>query len=204
MKRRIQSLLLLLLALPLVAQAVDEAAERARIAAERKQADERFAADEKACWRRFAVNDCIAEAKGRQRATLGGLRRQEIHLNDIERKRRAAERQGQIDERQSPENQEREAQQRAQASQEQQQREARAAEKVVRRRQKEAEAQAAAEAAQRPKQPRSGPTIPASEAAANRRDFEKRLADAHERKVKAAQRQAERKKPPAQPLPVPP
>jgi hypothetical protein len=194
MKRRIQSLLLLLLALPLVAQAVDEAAERARIAAERKQADERFAADEKACWRRFAVNDCIAEAKGRQRATLGGLRRQEIHLNDIERKRRAAERQGQIDERQSPENQEREAQQR----------EARAAEKVVRRRQKEAEAQAAAEAAQRPKQPRSGPTIPASEAAANRRDFEKRLADAHERKVKAAQRQAERKKPPAQPLPVPP
>jgi hypothetical protein len=204
MKRRIQSLLLLLLALPLVAQAVDEAAERARIAAERKQADERFAADEKACWRRFAVNDCIAEAKGRQRATLGGLRRQEIHLNDIERKRRAAERQRQIDERQSPENQEREAQQRAQASQEQQQREARAAEKVVRRRQKEAEAQAAAEAAQRPKQPRSGPTIPASEAAANRRDFEKRLADAHERKVKAAQRQAERKKPPAQPLPVPP
>nr|WP_145546021.1 hypothetical protein [Variovorax boronicumulans] len=68
------------------------ASERARIASERAAIATRFAAEERACHQRFAVNDCLNRNRAWQREALGALRRQEILINDSERQRRAAER----------------------------------------------------------------------------------------------------------------
>lgn len=65
---------------------------RARIAAEREQLQLRFAQQERACYQRFAVNDCLREARGQQREALAQLRRQEIALNAEARQRREIER----------------------------------------------------------------------------------------------------------------
>lgn len=68
------------------------AAERARISSERAAIATRFAAEERACHQRFAVNDCLNRNLAWQREAMGALRRQEVLLNDGERQRRAAER----------------------------------------------------------------------------------------------------------------
>jgi colicin import membrane protein len=92
-----------LLALPLLggAQQSPEAAELARINAQRERAEAEYAAQEKACYSRFAVNDCIETARKRRRDALADLRRQEVALNDAERRRRAAERLRDIEARQA-------------------------------------------------------------------------------------------------------
>ena len=66
--------------------------ERERVTRERGTAQQRYQDDELACWHRFAVNDCLRDAKQQRRATLDGLRQQEIGLNALERERRTAER----------------------------------------------------------------------------------------------------------------
>lgn len=89
--------LLALLPLGAQAQQVDPSlpsgasAERARIEADRAKAQALFEKDEANCYQRFAVNDCLREVRVRRRATLEELRRQEIVLNDADRKKRAAE-----------------------------------------------------------------------------------------------------------------
>src|SRR6476620_10558901 len=87
---------LLLFSLSAVAWGADEskeaAAERARIAAERARAETTFQAEQKACYSRFSVSGCIDDARDRRNALLGDLRRQEIVLNDAQRKARAADR----------------------------------------------------------------------------------------------------------------
>ena len=67
------------------------AAEHERIRQERDREQAQFAVLEKQCYTRFAVNDCLIEVRARRREVLGDLRRQEISLNDAQRKRRAAE-----------------------------------------------------------------------------------------------------------------
>lgn len=202
MKRLSFLLLALLPALPLGAQELDTSAERARIEAQRADVDARFAAEENACRGRFAVNDCTATAKARQRDALAELRRQEIHLNAMDRKRRAAERQRAVDERQSAERHALAARRRAEALQEQEQREARAAAKAASKLQADAHAQENKSKAQG-KQARPSGTSP-EEAEARRLAHDKRLAEAREHRAKSQKRLAERDKPPAQPLPVPP
>ncbi|MDO5626464.1 MAG: hypothetical protein Q4G71_17480 [Pseudomonadota bacterium] len=68
------------------------ATERARIARERSAAEQRFDTAEKACWRRFAVNDCVKRARAERRATTDALRQQDLALNAHERQRRTDER----------------------------------------------------------------------------------------------------------------
>ena len=65
--------------------------EHARIRQSRATEQAGFAVLEAQCYRRFAVNDCLIDVRARRRDVLGDLRRQEISLNDAERKRRAAE-----------------------------------------------------------------------------------------------------------------
>lgn len=72
-------------------------AERARIAAARQVADQRMALDEAACHRKFAVNDCLSVARSQRRETLADLRRQEVALNDGQRRQAAAMRQERMD-----------------------------------------------------------------------------------------------------------
>lgn len=67
------------------------AAEHARIDAERQRIEKRFAEEEAACFQKFAVNDCRDASRARRRVDMADLRRQEIALNDAERKRKGAE-----------------------------------------------------------------------------------------------------------------
>ena len=92
-------------------------AERSRIAAERSQAEARFAAQEVACYQIFAVSDCLKAAKSQRRERLSDLRRQDLTLNEAERKRRASDRVSGIDERNSAQSQQEAAAQRAESVQ---------------------------------------------------------------------------------------
>jgi colicin import membrane protein len=118
--------------------------QRARIAVERQRAEALFREQEKACYARFAVNDCLAAAKAHRRQVLADLRRQEVSLNDAQRKRRAAEHLRAVEERSSPEKLQQQAEQRARSLAERQEREAAAARKAADRAARESAAPAKA------------------------------------------------------------
>jgi colicin import membrane protein len=211
-----------LLALALLAsiahaqQVPDEAAERERLHSERSAADKRLAQAQKACRAKFAVNDCMNDARREYNATVGELKRQERILDDAQRKQRAAARQKEIDERHSPEHQQQEAAKRAKALADQQERDARAAEKAAKRSADEAEHAKRAPQVRTPRgepgpqgSPRD-PHAPAAhgptpeEAAKNRAEYEQRLQEAEKHKAEVAARNAQRKKPASADLPPPP
>lgn len=73
--------------------------QRERINLARARYDTQFRAQEIACYQRFAVNDCLAENRRIEREVMADLRRQEILLNDAQRKRRAAQQLLRTDER---------------------------------------------------------------------------------------------------------
>ena len=71
----------------------------ARIAAERQQLQQALQAVEladlerkRACWQRFAVNDCLREVRRQRYAALDPLRARELELNALERAWRTPER----------------------------------------------------------------------------------------------------------------
>ena len=76
--------------------------ERDRVAQQREAAQQRYHDDELACWRRFAVNDCLSEAKQQRRGTLDALRQQELQLNALEREQRSAARLRAIEQKAAP------------------------------------------------------------------------------------------------------
>jgi colicin import membrane protein len=184
------------------------AAQRARIAGERKDAEAAFAARQKQCYLKFAVNDCVRAAKSQRREKLADLRRQEISLNDAERKRKAAERSGALEERSSPGKLEAEAQRRAKAAAQENDRKARAAEKATRRASEEVpaakpgERRKGAEEAARNKA--EAQERKASEAASNAIRYRQRLSDAQAHKEGVEKQLSDKKDPPAKPLPTPP
>ena len=88
-------LLCALVAGPALAQPATEApvagrgTEQARIAAERTRLEAGFKAEEAACYRRFQVNACLEEIRPRRAEVMAELRRQEISINEAERKAKA-------------------------------------------------------------------------------------------------------------------
>ena len=70
---------------------LQDRAERERIAQTRANHDAISALQEAQCYSRFAVNDCLIKIRTHRREVLGDLRRQEIALNDMLRKRRGAD-----------------------------------------------------------------------------------------------------------------
>ncbi|HTH80725.1 MAG TPA: hypothetical protein VL593_17260 [Ramlibacter sp.] len=188
-----------------VAYAQDDAsvaAERARLKDAREKVEAQYVAEEKACYGKFAVNDCLAKARAKRRETLGDLRRQEIALNDAERKRKAAERQRSIEERNT---QQRERDSAGQQSQSQQDRALHANERAASR---AAQAASAPErAAEREKQVREKEAqMKASarqreqDAATAAKEHDKRVVEAKEHADKLKEREAQRTKPPASAL----
>jgi colicin import membrane protein len=206
---------LALAAVAVHAQAPDEAAERARIRQEQEAADKRFKEAEKTCRAKFAVNDCIAEARRERNAVVTELKRQERILNDEERTRKAAQRQKEIDERSSPERQQEAARKRAKAAEEQEERDARAAEKAAKHAADEAEHAKRAPRVKTPKGdtgPQGSPREPKAakshglspeEAAKNKAEHEQRVQDAERHKAEVAARNAKRTKPASADLPPP-
>lgn len=193
------------------AQPQDEVkAERARISEERGRVEARFAAEEKACYAKFGVNDCLQEARTRRREVLADLRRQEVSLNDADRRRRGAERLNDLEKRSSAARQEQAAARQAKALDDQKEREQRQADKAAKRQQAGAPDPADPAAAGRTTDRRARPlrnqpkaTTPL-DTQANAQAFEERRVEAQERKAKAEKKLAERTKPAAKPLPLPP
>jgi colicin import membrane protein len=184
-----------------------DAAIRSRIGAERKQVEAQFSAEEKACYNKFAVNDCLARAKSKRREAIAELKRQEVALDDAQRKRAAAERMRSIEEKSRPQSED--AARRAESAAEQQEREARAAEKRAERARTDASAPAIGAARTQETQRRQAEanaqrTRADKEAEENRKQYEQRQAEAEAHKAALNKRQAERNKPAASALPLPP
>jgi hypothetical protein len=150
------------------------------------------------------VTDCLNAAKAQRRAGLADLRRQEVSLNDAERKRKGSERVRDIEERATPkreaglpavggtpqsDRQIRSAQTAAERASSDASRPAKAAERTGQVEHKKADAARAGKAAQERQ---------------NLKAYEQRQSEAEERKAALDKRLAEQNKPPAKSLPVPP
>lgn len=61
---------------------------RSRIEAERLSAGVEFDSQVARCYGRFAVNDCIAQSRTKQRATLDALRHRELAINKAAREKK--------------------------------------------------------------------------------------------------------------------
>ena len=83
---------------PVQTQEVAQAAQaerdmvRARIVGERQAVQQRLSQQEKACYQRFAVEDCLREVRTQGRKEDNALRLQEQKINDIERREKSAAR----------------------------------------------------------------------------------------------------------------
>jgi colicin import membrane protein len=165
---------------PAAVHALDAPAERTRIEAERRQVAQRFAAQEKACYGKFGVTDCIDAARKTRREALADLRRQEVALNDAERKDRAARRLRELEQRRRDE---------SAASP--------PAEARVPRPLPEARIRERAPAEPKP------PAITPQKAAENRKAYEQRVKEAEEHRQRAQARAAQRRKQPASELAAP-
>jgi colicin import membrane protein len=166
-------------------------AERARLKAQRNKVEAEFTAQEKACYGKFAVTDCLEAARAKRRDAIGDLRRQEIALNDVQRKRNAAERRHSIDEKNALQREREEGvQPKAQPAQPPQ-RALHSTERKARDKEAAQKRQAEIDAAKHKRD---------AEAAKNAREHEEKLLQAREREERVKKREAERKKPPASSL----
>jgi colicin import membrane protein len=76
----------------------DPAAQRERIATQRRAADANFEAARRDCEQRFQVTSCLDQARASHRAALDTLRLEQLRLDDQQRRQRATERQRELDE----------------------------------------------------------------------------------------------------------
>ncbi len=93
-------------------------AQRAAISAERAGLEAGFLAQDAVCYKKFAVNNCLADVNARRRESMASLRRREIELNDEERKIKGAEQLNRTEEKSSPEKQQDAVERSAKASEE--------------------------------------------------------------------------------------
>lgn len=179
----------------------DDTAVRARIARDRAETNARYASQEAACYQKFAVNDCLENARQLRRQSLGVLSREEIGLNEARRRRASAARQQTLAEKS-----------RADAERQAENRQGRAqppdsprSQSLIRRdtaRSAEATAPAPLPASSSKAQ-RNKPSRTALEAADAERRFAAKQKEAAKHREALAKKQAQRTKPPAAPLPVP-
>lgn len=97
--------------------------EHRLIQEERSRAEAQYKVEEAACYRRFAVADCIRQLRVQRRDVFDKLRRREVVFNDAERKRKAMEILEQIKDKSSPQRIEEGALRRREALEAQQERE---------------------------------------------------------------------------------
>lgn len=181
--------------------------ERERIAEQRKAVESRHAQEQSQCYQRFAVNDCLQDSRARRREELADLRRQEISLNDAERKRKGAEQTQKVEQKASLQKQEQAQRQREKAVGGQERRQQDADSQAARRQQQQDDAPAnAARRASREQQrsqEEAARNAKAAQAEANAQGHARRLQEAEEYRAKRAAARAKKTKPPAQPLPPP-
>lgn len=110
---RALTLLLLMVCLPVASEpltatedtAARIAAERQRLERQRQAIEQDDLSRQRDCWQRFAVNDCLREARRLRHAALDPLRALELDLNAQERAWRTQQRDQRLREKSaSPEN----------------------------------------------------------------------------------------------------
>jgi hypothetical protein len=62
--------------------------ERSLIDAERRQSEAEFGEQVMLCYAKFAVNDCLAQARRKQRLVLNTLRQREVALSNVAREQK--------------------------------------------------------------------------------------------------------------------
>ncbi|WP_309683987.1 hypothetical protein [Polaromonas sp.] len=189
------------------AQTATMEAERNRISADRARLEAGFLAEDAACYKRFFVNNCLAEVNVRRRETMADLRRQEISLNDEERKIKGAEQIRKIEEKSLPERQQEAAASRSQALQDSQTR--------LDREKKAQEDRAAAQSREKANSQASADRLKSHQAktqarqaaqvgdAEEARKFNARQKEAQQRRAQHESERLKRMKPPAKSLPLP-
>lgn len=214
MNKLLLSLLIALATVPAWAQSTaatgrtDVEAERSRLTAERAEVDKAFNDQRGVCFKRFAVEECLAESRRKKRTALDNIKRQEALLNDAERKRRAGAALNRLDEKTSAERAADATAQREKAAKDQQERDQRAAAHSTSR--ADTKAQEAEKVRQYQSKQRAHADHLAQQASrraeapaeASRQAEKVRKAEAHRAEVE--KKNAERTKPRSAPLPPPP
>ena len=96
--------------------------QRMAISTERSRLEAGFLSEDAACYKKFAVNSCLGKVNSRRREVMLDLRRQEIFLNDEERRIKGEKQIRKTQEKASPENQQQAADKRAKVVEESQRR----------------------------------------------------------------------------------
>jgi small-conductance mechanosensitive channel len=97
MKAALKGLILLFACAGAWAQPADDVPgeirqQRERLSQERSQINQAHELQAKACWQKFAVNDCLAAVRKSKRAQLDPIHQQELQLNAQERAWRTQQR----------------------------------------------------------------------------------------------------------------
>ena len=181
--------------------------ERARISAERVSLEAVFLTEDVACYKKFAVNNCLGKVNSRRREAFADLRRQEISLNDEERILKGAEQLRRTEEKSSPERQQEAASSRAKALEDAQSRLERDKNKQQERAAAPSKAKANSDASaaklrssQQKAQARSDKQAAAAEEA---KKFNDRQKESQARKAQHESERLKQVKPPAKSLPLP-
>jgi len=182
-------------------------AQRAVITAEYSRLQAGFLTEEAACYKKFAVNNCLGKVDIRRREAMAELRRQEILLNDEERRIKGQEQIRKIDEKSSPERKQQAADRRAKALEDYQQRLEREKDKPPARTTVPSNEKTGSTgnpekllAQQKKNQARAAQQAEAAEKA---KKFNERQKEARERRARHEADQLTRGKPAAKPLPLP-
>jgi colicin import membrane protein len=182
-------------------------AERARINAERARLEAGFLAEDAECYKKFAVNSCLGKVNERRREVMGDLRRQELLLNDEERRIRGADQVRKTEEKQSPEKLQEAADQRAKAVKDYESR--------LEREKKKAEDRAATKAGEQGNSEATAGRLKGSQeksqarkdkqgvAADEAKKFNDKQKEAEERRAQHEKDRLKQTKPPAKSLPLP-
>ncbi len=189
------------------AQRAAEDTERQRITRLRAAANTEFEAAKQACYQKFVVNSCIAKARAKLRSEVTDLKRQEVALNDADRKRRGAQQLQNTEAKTSPEAQAQIAQQRDSAAAATAQREENQAGKAAVQQSAAQTAQTRSTSMQRrqadaAKATAQHKTDAAAKAAQSKARYDARIKEAQEKRANMLAKKPS--KPPAAGLPIPP
>ena len=181
--------------------------QRMAISAERSRLEAGFLSEDAACYKKFAVNSCLGKVNSRRREVMVDLRRQEIFLNDEERRIKGEKQIRKTQEKASPENQQQAADSRAKAVEESQGRMEREKDKQQERTIRESNEKAAGAAnAQRLLAHQQKNQARTDKQGANEEEakkFSERQKEAQERRIQHDADQLKRGKSAAKPLPLP-
>jgi len=183
-------------------------AERLRISKERAVLEAGFNRENAACYQKFLVNNCLDEVKVRRHEAFTDLRRQEISIDDQERKAKGAEQLQKTEDKASLEKQQEEADRRAQAMRDSDARMERErqknADRVKLESNEKSSLETAAAKAKDAQNKQAGRTAKQAAAAEEVKKYNERLEKAKERQARIAKNRTRQSSPSASPLPAPP